>query len=333
MRFADRPVRVRVPATSANLGPGYDSFGLALARYDEVTAAVTGSGLVIELAGDQTEQVPLDESHLVVRSMRACFDLLGGQPPGLRLHCVNRIPHGRGLGSSAAAICAGIVAARALTVGATLSDDAVLQLATEMEGHPDNVAACLRGGFTIAWLDQVGEISDSAAATARVLGIVPDAAVRAVAFVPDQGLSTEVARGLLPKLVPHAQAARNAGRAALLTAALIQGRADLLLAATEDRLHQDYRAPAMPESAALIAALREAGHAAVVSGAGPTVLALTTEGQVETVIADGMKIASAGWQAFGLAVDVTGAVTLNATEGAGRGTDSDKGSNPRHGGL
>ena len=331
--FRAAPVRVRVPATSANLGPGFDSLGLALGLYDEVMVRIADSGLKVDVAGEGADTVARDEQHLVVRAMRAAFDRLGARPPGLELGCANRIPHARGLGSSAAAICAGIVAARALTVGATLSDDAVLQLATRMEGHPDNVAACLRGGFTIAWLDQAGEISDAAAATARVLPIVPHHDLRAVAFVPQEGLSTEVARGLLPKLVPHAEAARNAGRAALLSAAVLQGRADLLLAATQDRLHQDYRAPAMPATAALVAGLRAAGHAAVVSGAGPTVLVLTTEDQVQTVISDGVKIAPAGWQALGLAVDDAGAVSLNPTEGAGRGLDSGKDSNPRHGGL
>lgn len=330
--FRAAPVRVRVPATSANLGPGFDALGLALGLYDEVMVRIADSGLRVDVAGEGADTVARDERHLVVRAMRAAFDRLGAQPPGLELVCANRIPHARGLGSSAAAICAGIVAARALTVGATLSDDAVYQLATEMEGHPDNVAACLRGGFTIAWLDRAGEISD-ASDGARVLRTDPADSVRAVAFVPDEGLSTEVARGLLPKLVPHADAARTAGRAALLAAALTQGRTDLLLPATEDRLHQDYRAPAMPGSAALIGELRAAGHAAVVSGAGPTVLVLTTEDQVQTVIATGRAAAPDGWQAFGLAVDHAGAVSLNATEGAGRGMDSGKDSNPRHGGL
>jgi homoserine kinase len=306
---------------------------LALGLYDEVMVRIADSGLKVDVAGEGADAVARDERHLVVRAMRRAFDKLGAQPPGLELVCANRIPHARGLGSSAAGICAGIVAARALTVGATLSDDAVLQLATEMEGHPDNVAACLRGGFTIAWLDQAGEISDASAATARVLRVDPAGLVRAVAFVPAEGLATEVARGLLPKLVPHADAARTAGRAALLTAALTQGRTDLLLPATEDRLHQGYRAPAMPASAALIAELRTAGHAAVVSGAGPTVLVLTTEDQVQAVIEAGTAAAPSGWQAFGLAVDSAGAVSLSTTEGAGRGMDSDEGSNPRHGGL
>ncbi|GAA1992465.1 homoserine kinase [Catenulispora subtropica] len=320
--FRAAPVRVRVPATSANLGPGFDSLGLALGLYDEVMVRIADDGLRVDVAGEGADTVARDETHLVVRALRRAFDRLGARPPGLEVVCANRIPHARGLGSSAAAICAGIVAARALTVGATLSDDEVLQLATDMEGHPDNVAACLRGGFTIAWLDQAGEIADAAGATARALRVDPAADLAAVAFVPDRPLSTEVARGLLPKLVPHTDAARNAGRSALLAAALTGGRADLLLAATQDRLHQDYRAPAMPESAALIATLRAAGHAAVVSGAGPTVLVLTTKDQVQAVIEAGARTAPAGWTAFDLAVDGAGTVSLTTADGAWAGNES-----------
>ncbi|HEX2904599.1 MAG TPA: homoserine kinase, partial [Jatrophihabitans sp.] len=156
MSFLDHPVRVRVPATSANLGPGYDSFGLALNHYDEVTATVARSGLSIDVSG--ADEVPRDESHLVWRSMLATFDRLAVRPPGMRLRCVNRIPHGRGLGSSAAAIVSGIELARALVPGGRqrLDDAGALVLATELEGHPDNVAACLLGGFTLAWMDQDG---------------------------------------------------------------------------------------------------------------------------------------------------------------------------------
>jgi homoserine kinase len=310
---------VRVPATSANLGPGFDTFGLALGLYDEVMVRIADSGLHIDVAGEGADDVARDERHLVVRAMRAAFDRLGGQPPGLEVVCANRIPHGRGLGSSAAAICAGIVAARALTVGgAALSDDDLLQLANELEGHPDNVAACLRGGFTVAWIDRTGEIDDRSSdpGSAHALRLDPAPNVAAVAFVPSTPLSTEVARGLLPRTVPHADAARNAGRSALLAAALLQGRTDLLLAATQDRLHQSYRAPAMPESAALVAALRAAGHAAVVSGAGPTVLVLTDEAQLEAVVKTGTAAVGSGWRALGLAVDSAGAVSLGSAEGA-----------------
>ncbi|GAA2067109.1 homoserine kinase [Catenulispora yoronensis] len=320
--FRAAPVRVRVPATSANLGPGFDSLGLALGLYDEVMVRIADDGLRVDVAGQGADTVARDESHLVVRALRRAFDRLGARPPGLEVVCANRIPHARGLGSSAGAICAGIAAARALTVGATLTDDEALQLATEMEGHPDNVAACLRGGFTVAWLDQAGEIADAANTTARVLRVDPHDTLAAVAFVPDEGLSTEVARGLLPKLVPHADAARNAGRSALLAAAVTLGRSDLLFAATEDRLHQDYRAPAMPASAALIGALRAAGHAAVVSGAGPTVLVLTTKDQVQAVITTGTAAAGAGWTALDLAVDGAGAVALGTADGAWAGNGS-----------
>ncbi|MGH3448761.1 MAG: homoserine kinase, partial [Nocardioidaceae bacterium] len=145
------PVRVRAPATSANLGPGYDSFGLSLAMYDEVEAAVVGSGLDVAIEGEGAAELSTDEAHLVVRAMRAAFEALDADPPGLRLRCVNALPHARGLGSSSAAIVTGIRLAEALTVGARLNDDAALGLAARLEGHPDNVAACLLGGLTIAW--------------------------------------------------------------------------------------------------------------------------------------------------------------------------------------
>src|SRR6204780_1578450 len=153
MTWSESPVLVRVPATSANLGPGFDALGLALGLHDEIGVAVTPAGLSIEVSGEGAGDVAdADEKHLVVRAMRVGFDDLGlAQPPGLALRCVNRIPHGRGLGSSAAAIVAGLLAARALA-GASLDADAVLPLANELEGHPDNVAPCLLGGLTIAWV-------------------------------------------------------------------------------------------------------------------------------------------------------------------------------------
>jgi homoserine kinase len=201
--------------------------------------------------------------------MRAAFDVLGGQPPGLSVDCVNHIPHARGLGSSAAAIVGGIVAARELAEQGAhrLPDDGVLALATDLEGHPDNVAACLHGGFTIAWMD-------GHAPRAVRHDVAP--AIRAAVFVPPDPVSTEYARKLLPEDVPHGDAAFTAGRAALLVTALTREPA-LLLAATEDRLHQPYRAPAMLESHDLVERLRSAGVAAMISGAGPTVLALTAD--------------------------------------------------------
>ncbi|WP_182876677.1 homoserine kinase [Microbispora sp. H10670] len=277
-------VVVRVPATSANLGPGFDSLGLALDLYDEVEAAISDSpGVRIAVEGQGAGELDDGEGHLVVRTMRATFDRMGfAQPGGIELRCRNRIPHARGLGSSSAAICAGILAARALARGRGAEDfpDAdVFALATELEGHPDNVAPCLAGGLTIAWTDQSG--------VASMVKLTPHEDVRPVALIPDFRLSTEEARGLLPKDVPHSDAAANAGRAALLVAALTERpEPGLLLAATEDRLHQRYRAPAMPRTADLVRRLRTAGVPAVVSGAGPTVLALTTTDAKDLIAAE-----------------------------------------------
>jgi homoserine kinase len=291
--MSDSRVIVRVPATSANLGPGFDALGLALTLYDEVEAALAEPGdatsTSIHVEGEGAGELDTGEGHLVVKTMRVAFDRIGApQPRGIRLRCVNRIPHARGLGSSSAAICAGILAARALAGAAHparpdpdrgeggrraeppyMSDDEEFALAAELEGHPDNVAPCLSGGLTIAWTDRSG--------TFGKVSLTPHRDIRPVAYVPGERLSTELARGLLPKDVPHSDAAANAGRAALLVAALTQRpETGLLLAATEDRLHQDYRAPAMPGTANLVRRLRAIGVPAVVSGAGPTVLAFPT---------------------------------------------------------
>jgi homoserine kinase len=295
MRFSAAPVEVRVPATSANLGPGFDSFGLALARYDQVRASVTGAGLSIEVSGAGADQVPRGEDHLVLRAMRATFERLGGQPAGLALDCRNQIPHGRGLGSSAAAIISGIELARGLSIdGRTrLSDQDALALATELEGHPDNVSACLLGGLCIAWTAAGRGQGVRAAGPEQVR----DAGVLAVLFIPDDQSATSVARSLLPAAVPHADAAFNAGRAGLLVVALT-GRPELLLAATEDRLHQNYRAASMPASAGLVELLRERGIAAVLSGAGSAVLALVTAEQV----AAATELGPAGWECVELPI-------------------------------
>jgi homoserine kinase len=296
--FRAAPVRVRVPATSANLGPGFDALGLALQLYDDVVVRITEEGLSVDVAGEGAEDVPRTERHLVVRAMRATFKALGAKPRGLEVVCANRIPHSRGLGSSAAAIVAGVVAARAVTIGGPerLDDAAALELATSLEGHPDNVAACLFGGGTLAWTE---------AAAARAVRLDVGEAIAPVAFVPGTTSSTRRARKLLPAQVPHADATHNAARAALLIEAL-RHRPDLLFAATEDRLHQSYRAPAMPRTADLVERLRDRGVPAVVSGAGPTVLALTTvDGRAEVLGA-----APRGWTALPLDVDREGAHSM-----------------------
>ena len=302
-RFVDCPVRVSVPATSANLGPGFDAFGLALGLRDELEAEVLADGLVIDVHGEGADAVPRDESHLVVDSMRAAFAAMDAQPPGLRLACHNVIPHARGLGSSSAAIVAGISLARGLVAGGGLlmDDEQVVALAADLEGHPDNVAPAFLGGFVISGRDDDGWFATNAAVDPRISVVV---------FVPTDPVSTEVARGLLPPQVPHADAAANAGRAALLVAALA-GRPELLHRATRDVLHQDYREPAMPESLALVAELRDDGHPAVVSGAGPTVLVFT-DGPVQPVAdwstgpRDLLARCPEGWSAQHLEIDHRG---------------------------
>lgn len=294
--FVAGPVTVEVPATSANLGPGFDCLGLALELTDTLVGEVVSDGLEVRAAGECATDVALDEGHLVVRAMRATFDALDVRPPGLRLVCTNRIPHSRGMGSSSAAIVGGIVLARGLVAeGRLLDDAAALCLANRIEGHPDNVAAALLGGFVIS-----GQAGD--AVWAQPSPVHPS--VSAVLFVPPHGVRTDVARGLLPDTVPHADAAANSGRAALLVAAL-GGHPEQLMRATEDFLHQQQREPAMPESLALVGELRSRGIPAVVSGAGPTVLAFVTD-DADTVAGLG----PAGWRTLRQRVGGPGATVL-----------------------
>jgi len=317
-------VHVRVAATSANLGPGFDALGLALSLYDDVEARITAGGLDIEVNGEGADQQLADagEKHLVVRAMRATFDSIGSgkQPPGLALRCTNRIPHGRGLGSSAAAIVAGVLAAAALTGNEAGHDqNDLLALATQIEGHPDNVAACLAGGLTIAWTTDDG--------TPRLAKLKTNPAIRPVVIIapPEVAVRTEIARQALPKTVPHGEAAANAGRAALLIAALTQNEAAKNLHdATEDWLHQTYRATAMPDTYALVQALRRAGVPAVVSGAGPSVLAIFTQDSRRDLDSLGSIVRETGkaWRISPLAVEPQGARLLRPDISGFHGTDT-----------
>ncbi|MGI8881034.1 MAG: homoserine kinase [Jatrophihabitans sp.] len=297
-----RRATVRVPASSANLGPGFDALGLALCLHDEASAQFA-TETWIEVSGAGTDTVPRDESHLVLRALRRGLAVSGESERGVHLRCHNAIPHGRGLGSSAAAICAGLLLARALADpnGERLDDAALLALAAQMEGHPDNVAACLLGGLTVAW-------TTGGTTGATRLRVHPD--ISPVVLIPADESSTEVARGLLPESVPHADAAFNAARAALLIAALTADPAQLLTA-TEDRLHQPYRAGSMPATAELVAGLRDDGLAAVVSGAGPTVLVLCRS---LAEVARASAAPGTGWRVRALPVDVSGARVLGLEE-------------------
>ncbi|MFI5931523.1 homoserine kinase [Actinoplanes sp. NPDC051494] len=301
LTFVSEQVAVRTPATSANLGPGFDSLGLALTLYDDLSARVTGDRFTVAVSGQGAGELPTDETHLVVRAMLATFDELGGRPAGVAVECVNRIPQARGLGSSSAAIVGGVQLARALAT-TKITDADALRIAARLEGHPDNVAPCLLGGFTIAWTEASG---------ARAVRLATAEGVHPTIFVPEERGLTSTARAALPASVPHADAAFNTGRAALLVHAL-QHDPELLLTATEDRLHQGYRAEAMPGTASLVASLRSVGVPAVVSGAGPTVLAF---GSPPADFHPGTE-----WRAEKLGVDVTGALVKGSmVEHAERG--------------
>lgn len=278
--FKANPIQVQVPATSANLGPGFDSFGLAFGMFDRYVAQILDEGgLDIDVTGEGADEVPRTDKNLLVKAMYKGFDYLGGRPKGLAVRALNVIPHERGLGSSASAIVGGLVLARSLVLTGTdkMSDETLLNLANEMEGHPDNVAAALFGGATIAWQDV-----EKGKAIAHAIHLPVDPRIKVMAFIPSSPLATSKARKMLPESIPFADAQRNTTNAALMTQA-ITIRPDLLFAATEDFLHQSYRQEAMPASFALMTKLRAAGLAAFVSGAGPTVLALHTEGEDETL--------------------------------------------------
>jgi len=301
--LAGRSVTVKVPATTANLGPGFDTLGLALALYDELTVTVREQpGATVQVTGVGEGEVPTDESNLVVRAIAHAFAAYDQPMPGLDLVAHNVIPHGRGLGSSGAAIVSGIMAAKGLLDGIVDIDAlGLLALATEMEGHPDNVAPCLFGGLTIAWVTPEGP---------QFKKLIVHRGVSPLVLVPQATMSTALARSLQPESVPHADAIFNVSRSTLLIAALIQSP-ELLLAATEDRLHQNYRAEAMPDTSRLIGLLREQGFPAVVSGAGPSILVLCSDPAQRLAAVELVGSESAApWTSLVLAVDFKGATVV-----------------------
>ncbi|AOW94827.1 homoserine kinase [Rhodococcus sp. WMMA185] len=310
-------VTARVPASSANLGPGFDTLGIALGLYDEIKVTTTGSGLNIRVEGEGADDVPCGPSHLVVRAIERGLESAGVWADGLDVVCHNVIPHSRGLGSSASAVVGGLAAANGLAAkldpDLELSRDQLVQLSSEFEGHPDNASASVLGGAVVSWASEGasadrGSKDGGSRAAHPVYAAVPlkvHPAIRGVALVPGVRSSTAHTRGLLPETVPHRDAAFNVSRGALAVVALTE-RPDLLMAATEDRLHQAQRAQALPQTTRWISILREAGIAAAVSGAGPTVLALTTEPFPrdfrEMAEADGLQV---------LELDIAGGVQVS----------------------
>lgn len=276
--FKAQSIEVQVPATSANLGPGFDSLGLALGLRDRYIAQVLDERIIdIDISGEGAEALPRNEKNLVIKAMYKGFEFLGGKPRGIALRALNLIPHERGLGSSASAIVGGLSLARALVLGGNerMSNEDMLILATELEGHPDNVAAAIYGGATIAW-QQIQHHRNIALS----VQLNVDPRISVMAFVPSISVSTSKARKMLPNSISHSGAVKNSTNTALLVHAL-EHRPDLLHTATEDFLHQSFRADAMPASFELLIKLRKAGVAAFISGAGPTVLALHTGGSIE----------------------------------------------------
>jgi homoserine kinase len=302
-----RRVHVTVPATSANLGPGFDALGLALGLYNEVEVRFA-TDTTVTIDGEGTGRLPTSANNVVVRAMRLVYEAAGRRPEGWAVRCVNRIPPARGLGSSAAAWVGGIAAGNAL-LGAPLDQAAMLRLAARAEGHPDNVAAAIYGGLTVA--------SGEGEAVVAVTLPVPPALVW-VALIPEVTSSTAEARRVLPAKVPRADAVFNVQRVALLLASFQAGRVDTLGAALDDRLHQPYRRTLFPWMPSVVEAARQAGAlGCVLSGAGPSLLAIAPGAAEGNAIAVAMEKAlsraGVGGIARVLGVDTRGVVV---TEGA-----------------
>ena len=301
LTFKAQLAQVSVPATSANLGSGFDTFGLALDLRDRYAAQVLDEAIFdVDVSGEGADEVKRDKNHLVIKAMLRGFEFMGQKPRGLALRALNVTPHGRGLGSSASAIVGGLALARELVLGGEqyMSSDEMMLLATELEGHPDNVAAAIYGGATIAWMEDIYGVK-----TGRAVSIPVHHDMKAALFIPETHLSTAKARKLLPTTVSHQDAVLNSSRSALLAVAL-STRPDLLLTATEDFLHQSYRAEAYPKSMALVRQLRSEGVAAMISGAGPAVLVL--HATAEAKLAEAINSPPTGFLVKELAISRAG---------------------------
>jgi homoserine kinase len=288
--------QISVPATSANIGPGFDCLGIALEMRDRYAAQILDDATFdVDVSGEGADEVKKDSKNLVIRAMMAGFEFMGNKPKGIALRSLNVIPHGRGLGSSASAIVGGLALARSLVLTGDeyMSDEDLITLATQIEGHPDNVAAAFYGGATIAWSEN---------GVGRAVNLKVDPRIKALLLIPDNQVPTAKARKLIPESISHQDATLNSTRTALLVHALAQ-RPDLLFTATADLLHQSYRESAMPKSIALINKLRGAGIAAVLSGAGPAVMILYSGDESEI---DQIPSLAPGFNAMKLAIAQSG---------------------------
>jgi homoserine kinase len=304
--FKATMAQVSVPATSANIGPGFDSFGLALELRDRYAAQVLDEpNFDVDVSGEGAAEVKKDGKNLVIKSMLRGFEHMGAKPKGIALRALNVIPHGRGLGSSASAIVGGLTLARSLVLTGEqyMSDDDLITLATELEGHPDNIASAFYGGATIAWIEKSVSSNGISTEIGKAVSLKVDDRIKALLLIPVNQLATTKARKLLPENIPHQDAVLNSSRSALLVHALAE-RPDLLFTATEDLLHQRYRESAMPKTIALVEKLRGAGLAAVVSGAGPSVMVLYSNSEDEI---DQVASLAPGFNALKLEIAKTGA--------------------------
>ena len=306
LTFKATMAQISVPASSANIGPGFDCFGIALELRDRYAAQVLDEPTFdVDVSGEGADEVKKDAKNLVIKAMMHGFEHMGSKPRGIALRALNAIPHGRGLGSSASAIVGGLALARSLVLTGEqyMSDDDLITLATELEGHPDNVASAFYGGATIAWVENSIDQSGNTKSVGRAVSLKVDDRIKALLLVPDNQLSTAKARKLLPETISHQDAVLNSSRTALLVHALAE-RPDLLFTATQDLLHQSYRASAMPKTISLVEKLRGAGLAAVVSGAGPSVMVLYSNSEDEI---DQVASLAPGFTAMKLAGAKTGA--------------------------
>lgn len=291
-------VIITVPASTANLGPGFDCLGLALGLHNTVEMQSLAQGLEVDIEGEGQDSLPSDPSNLIVRAASRLFEKTGKQPPGLRIHAINRIPLSSGLGSSAAAAIAGLAAANAL-VEAGLTSHEILRLAYELEGHADNAAAALFGGLNVV----------STSGDELITRQAPAADFKVAIALPALKLSTPLMREALPQQVPLGDAVFNVGRTALTIEALRTGDYELLGQAMADRLHQPYRKQFIPGFDGAMAAARRAGAAAVVlSGSGPALVAFAPSGHERIAQAMALAFEEAGLaaRAYALPVDHQG---------------------------